>query len=65
MAVGRLAEVERAVEVDRQHPTPVLAGQVFEGDSGEDAGVAHGGVEAAELVERGLHDRLATLRRND
>jgi hypothetical protein len=53
--------VERAVEVHVEHPPPFLARQVLERAGVEDAGVAHDGVEATELVDRGPDDRLAAL----
>ena len=42
-----------------------LDGQVLERDRLEDAGVAHHGVDAAELVEGASDDRLAALGRVD
>src|SRR6476469_3307193 len=47
-----------AVEMDAQHPSPVVDGQFVERNAVEDAGIAHDGVDTAELLDRGIDDCL-------
>ena len=57
--------VERALEVHVDDGVEQLGGDVLERGVAQDAGVVHDDVDAAERVERALHDRRAALRRGD
>jgi len=59
--VGRLTQVEAAVEVDVEHPTPVLRWQLIEGKRVEDPGVAHDCIKSSEMVQRGADDGFTAL----
>jgi hypothetical protein len=54
--VGRLCQVEAAVQVHTQHASPVVDRQFVERDAVEDSGIADHRVDPAELIECGLHN---------
>src|SRR4029450_4064169 len=62
---GRLGDVERAPEVDVEHRVEVVGTHVLERCVPQDARVVDHDVDAAEAVQRRLHDGPAALRRGN
>jgi len=57
--------VERAVEMHVDDVVPVRPTHAMKDAVAQDAGVVHQDVDAAELVDGGLHDRFGVLRLGD
>ena len=55
------ADIEGAVQMHLHHRVPFLGRHVVEHAVAQDAGVVHHHVDAAEIVDRGLHDLLRVL----
>ena len=56
-----MRQVEAAVEVDAQHRSPPVRGDLVEWRRLIDSGIAHDRVDSTEPVERGLHNGSATF----
>ena len=55
---GGAGHEEAAVQMHGDDGQPVVLGHLVENHIAQDAGVVHHGVDAAEMVHRGLHDLL-------
>ncbi len=60
---GRMGDAHGAFKVDFQHQVPVLLRHLGEAHITEDAGIVDHDIHGAEVIQRGLHYRLAVFHR--